>query len=153
MLFLSNWQLLVAEPDHINRCHPEQACGTLSLRRGLKAPSKLSRLAGVSEAGACRRNPEQSEGAPKDPENAAVVNAVPGSSLVHGVCHDFFPMRDGRLYKFWVYIMASPSGSLNVGLSQEPVRRLSVRAANPCCLRISKRRRRAYKVAHGYAVG
>jgi putative endonuclease len=26
-------------------------------------------------------------------------------------------MRDGRLYKFWVYIMASPSGTLNIGVT------------------------------------
>ena len=29
----------------------------------------------------------------------------------------FFPMRDGHEYKFWVYITASPTGTLNTGVT------------------------------------
>jgi putative endonuclease len=57
------------------------------------------------------------EGAVEGPEDASAVNIVSGSSLVYSVCYDFSPMRDGHQYKFWVYIMASPSGTLNTGVT------------------------------------
>ena len=62
------------------------------------------------------RAEERREGESKDPEKAPAAMPRQGVSTRMAVL--LFPaMREGRFYKFWVYIIASPTGTLYIGMT------------------------------------
>jgi hypothetical protein len=52
----------------------------------------------------------------KDPEDVAPAMPMQGASTRTRVL-PFSAMREGRFYKFWVYIMASRIGTLYIGMT------------------------------------
>ena len=58
----------------------------------------------------------RSKGESKDPEDVSSATPTQGVSTRMGVL-SFPAMREGRFYKFWVYIIASRTGTLYTGMT------------------------------------